>query len=116
VTWGLDKDGGATSVWLLNPNALNVSFTRTISSEQAFDVVATGTGPVFSNSTCPQQLAASRCHSSNIGRLGDQISRLNLESGVETDSVSVKGVDFLVGPKPAAITVTGGRYHLVRVT
>ena len=44
------------------------------------------------------------------------MSSYDLESGELSNSVPVEGVDFLLGPEPVAITVTGGTYHLVRIS
>jgi hypothetical protein len=113
LTWGSAPNGTDSDLYLVNPSTMDVFF-RSIPSAGAFDIVEAPT-PIYSNSTCPQQIPASKCHSATFGELGNQISRQSLTSGALTDSVSVPQVDFLIGPKPAAITTKDGVYRLVRI-
>jgi hypothetical protein len=116
LTWGIDKDGVHASLWLIDPRTMKVVFTRRIKSPQAFDIVETAHGPVMSNSTCPPELPADACTSPNAGELGDVVSDTSLRSGAQTNPLVVPGVYFLIGPRPAAITVGVGGYQLVRIS
>jgi hypothetical protein len=115
LTWGVIPNGSQADLFLLNPSNL-AAFSRDIASESAFDVVATAGGPVYIDSSCPQQIEPSSCHSATIGTLGDQVSRLSLTTGAQADSISLANIAYLIGPKPAALTITGGSYHLVRIS
>lgn len=115
LTWGPTKSGKHAALWVLNPATLAVKSTRTLTSESAFDLIPTPDGPVYSDSTCPRQLAAGDCTKPSVGELGTEVSQYDLASGELSNSVPVQGVDFLLGPKAAAITVVGGTYHLVRI-
>jgi hypothetical protein len=79
LTWGSAPNGTDSDLYLVNPSTMDVFF-RSIPSAGAFDIVEAPT-PIYSNSTCPQQIPASKCHSATFGELGNQISRQSLTSG-----------------------------------